>query len=533
MARSDGKPVTVRRRLARLVRQGRGGNGDRAGGGQRRRRGAEDRVALPETPGFDLAVVAVLKNEASYIEEWLCHHMAAGVQHFFLYDNGSEDGIAEILRGYINHGLVTLVAFPMRGLQRDAYNHALRFYGSACEWLAYIDIDEFLVPVGDEDVPTILRRFPDAEQVLVARREFCFSGHRTRPDGLVTESYTLRSDDVPRVGRAEILAKSIIRPRGVWRMGVHSADTVNGRTVNAAGEPSPEGRPAIANPTYENIQMNHYYTKSWAEFSAKLSRANTSTHSFQLPEVPFDIPGEPDGVIDRWVPRTKALLAEMRTLSPRPYRYGSRLALPAFPRSDQFSVQAAGVVSNEIAGLERPRKQRSFDSMPMPGVRGALARAEDHGYEAAPGRLLGSIHATHQVKWLGGEVAWALPDGEPPLTVEGGTLRRDRPDGPWGVDAGSPEGAEMRLFIGTGGHPLRSHALLLALAFAGPASVSFSVQGHEGAWERATGFDVSQAGTYLGFIALDNKARTIHGVRVQVGGVAGLELFDLALVTYG
>ena len=137
--------------------------------------------------------------------------------------------------------------------------------------------------------------------------------------------------------------------------------------MNTAGEPSPEGRPAIANPTFENLQMNHYYTKSWEEFSVKLARVNTSTHAFRLPEVPFDIPGEPDHAVDRWVPRTKAVLDEMRTLSPRPYRYGSHLALPDFPRSDQFRVQAASLVSNEMAGLDRPRKQRAFDTLPMPG----------------------------------------------------------------------------------------------------------------------------------------------------------------------
>ena len=89
-----------------------------------------------------------MKDESTYIEEWLCHHVAVGVQHFFLYDNGSADGIEGLLEGYLNRGLVTFVRFPMRGLQRDAYNHALRFFGPATEWLAYVDIDEFLVPAG-------------------------------------------------------------------------------------------------------------------------------------------------------------------------------------------------------------------------------------------------------------------------------------------------------------------------------------------------------------------------------------------------
>ncbi len=99
--------------------------------------------------------------------------------------------------------------------------------------------------------------------------------------------------------------------------------------------------------------MNHYYTKSWQEFQAKRNRATTSTHSFQLPEVPFDIPARVDHVIDRWLPRTRALMEEMEALPRSPSRYGSRLRLTGFPISDMFGQEATAVVTNEAAGVER------------------------------------------------------------------------------------------------------------------------------------------------------------------------------------
>ena len=34
---------------------------------------------------YDLAVVAILKDEAPYLAEWLDYHLAAGVEHFYLY----------------------------------------------------------------------------------------------------------------------------------------------------------------------------------------------------------------------------------------------------------------------------------------------------------------------------------------------------------------------------------------------------------------------------------------------------------------
>lgn len=506
-------------------------------GDQRARRPAErDRVPLLDLPRFRLSAVAILKNEASYLEEWLCHHLAVGVEHFFLYDNGSTDDYQGLIAPYVNHGIVTTVFFPMRGGQRDAYNHALRHFGGSSAWMAFFDIDEFLVPVDDEPVPDILERFPDAEQVLVCRRELCFGGHRERPDGLLTEEYRIVSENVPRLGmytaqglaRASILAKAIVRPPGVHRVGVHAVTTVHGRTVDTLGRPAVEGRPP-EDPTYAQLLINHYYTKSWAEFQVKLARVNTSTHSFQLPSVPFDIPGEPDLTVQRWVPRTKALIDEMRALSPSPYRYGSRLRVPHFPISDQFPVLAITMLSNEIAGIERPRKQREFNSLQAPGMRGALARADDRGYVLAPGRLRDSVHAVQALGWLGAEVAWDLLVSGTGEKAEDATLVPTQ-DGSWSLSLGDGPGG---LVIPATGPALRCHALLWGVRVPGAASLTLDVDEGDGAWRQALNVPLPGPGSYLGFYAVDKRPRTLTRARVRFEGVASAELFDLALLAFG
>ena len=374
-----------------------------------------DRPALMERGRFDVSVMAILKNEAPNMEEWLCHHMAIGVDHFFLYDNGSTDELHEVLKPYADHGVVTTIYFPMRGLQRDANNHVVRFFGDTTEWIAYVDIDEFLVPERDESIGDVMARFPDAEQVLVSRKEFCYSGNRTPVAGLVTESYREYSENVPRMGTSEVLAKPIIRPRGTARVGIHNAFTVHGRTVNTAGEPTSEEATVIEDPSYANLQMNHYFTKSWEEFQAKRTRATTSTHAFQLPNVPFDIPGVEDHVIDRWQPRTRALMEEMHTLARSPARYGSKLRMKGFPVNDMFGQEATSITSNEAAGLAEARKRRAFRGLPMPGVRGAHVRAEDHDYAPAPGRFLASPHVAQEMDRAGLKV---------PLLIGGATTSR-------------------------------------------------------------------------------------------------------------
>jgi hypothetical protein len=406
----------------------------------------------------------------------------------------------------------------------------VRFFGDTAEWIAYVDIDEFLVPEHDESIGAVMARFPEAEQVLVSRKEFCYSGQRTPAEGLVTETYREFSEHVPRMGTSEILAKPIVRPRGVAGVGIHNALTVHGRTVNTAGEPTSEEATVIEDPSYANLQMNHYFTKSWEEFQAKRTRATTSTHAFQLPDVPFDIPGQVDHVIDRWQPRTRAQMDEMRTLARSPSRFGSKLRLPGFPSNDLFGQEANAITSNEVAGVPEARKRPAFRGLPMPGVRGATARAEDHGYEPAPGRFLGSVHLAQELAWLEAEVTWAVAGAHPPLTVEGGSVEVGE------VPLVRFEAARGSLVIPAGGAPLRCHALVSVLRVepAGEPPVTVELAAREaGEWKRAAGYELPGGGTYVGLVALDKRPRTIDAVRVTLGGATRVAIYDLALLTFG
>ena len=332
------------------------------------------------------------------------------------------------------------------------------------------------------------------------------------------------------MGTREILAKPIIRPRGVARVGIHNAFTVHGRTVNTAGEPTSEQATVIEDPSYANLQMNHYFTKSRQEFQAKRTRATTSTHAFQLPDVPFDIPGQVDHVIDRWQPRTRALMEEMRTLARSPARYGSKLRLSGFPVNDMFGQEATAITSNEAAGLTEARKKRSFRGLPMPGVRGAHVRAEDHGYEPAVGRFLASPHIGQELAWLEAEVTWSMHDGRPPLTVEGGAIEAGE------IPQARFEGTAGSLVVPAGGSALRCHALAYVLRLdegaGGPIGVQLAAR-EGGEWRTAASYEVPGPGTYLGLVALEKKPRTIGAVRVALEGASGVGVYDLALLTFG
>ena len=198
---------------------------------------------------FELAIVAVLRNEAAYVEEWIAYHSVLGVEHFYLYENRSDDDIRNVLARYIAHGLVTLIDFPIGGAQVPAYSHAVHCFAGSTQWLAPLDLDEFIVPKVDNDIPAMLRRLGDADRVVLPWRNFGMSGHRTSPPGLVIENYVL-AEDIPHGGFAEMPVKSIARAGAIVAVGVHTQG-VSGRTVDASGAPAEMRYVTLVEPRYD------------------------------------------------------------------------------------------------------------------------------------------------------------------------------------------------------------------------------------------------------------------------------------------
>ena len=100
---------------------------------------------------YKLGVVVIAKNESDYIEEWVAFQKVIGVGHIFLYDNDSTDGMKNYIQNYIDDGYVTYNTISGKCRQYDAYNDALKRYGSLCKYIAFIDCDEFLLPANPTD----------------------------------------------------------------------------------------------------------------------------------------------------------------------------------------------------------------------------------------------------------------------------------------------------------------------------------------------------------------------------------------------
>lgn len=244
---------------------------------------------------YDLAVVAILKNEARYLKEWLDYHLLAGVDHFYLYDNDSSDNYNEIIVPYVEAGLVTTKYFPGKSMQFAAYDDAVLNYRFHCRYMAFIDLDEFIYPKSNQRISEVVDEILSgtAASGLAINWQLFGSNGELKADYSrgVLERFTRRAPidwvvpiphrDIPG-GNAQI--KTLANPRRIYFFtsahfpiyfeGNYAINERGGVVPNYCNEPV----------TAEKIALNHYNVKSREEFLAKVNkgRADKSTNYFTV-----------------------------------------------------------------------------------------------------------------------------------------------------------------------------------------------------------------------------------------------------------
>jgi hypothetical protein len=267
--------------------------------------------ARSEAPAHYLAVCAIYRDEASYLEEWVEFHRVVGVERFFLYDNNSTDDHREVLAPYVERGEVEIHTWPDGMGQRSAYDDCIARHGADARWIAFIDLDEFLFSPTGRPLPEVLTRYERWPAVGANWAVFGSSGHVTRPAGLVTESYL----DRLRTGQNRTI-KSVVDPLRVERcVGVHRFLYTELGAVDENEFPITGGQTKTESRSL--LQVNHYMSKSLEEYRLRSERGRPvhdrrgeqfrRTFDPELLALQEQL-GERDEAIQQYVPALKAAL---------------------------------------------------------------------------------------------------------------------------------------------------------------------------------------------------------------------------------
>lgn len=244
---------------------------------------------VPHPGRHGIAIATMVKDEENYIEEWLAFHQAVGIRHFIIYDNGSTDRTASIARTRLSRDELTLV--PWAGRMTDtasgqqfnnqviALAHAILNFGPAFRWMALIDVDEFLLPKRGKTVEEALGAVDGFPNISLPWHMFGPSGHKVKPNGGVLRNYAYRARHPISSKRNATNFKCIVDPCEVTEVSVHQFETRDNGDLSCNDAGRKVSRKGRKNPAFyssENLQLNHYYTKSIQEFEEKIRKGPVS-----------------------------------------------------------------------------------------------------------------------------------------------------------------------------------------------------------------------------------------------------------------
>lgn len=229
---------------------------------------------------YNVSICAIFKNEAPYLKEWLEFNHLIGIDHFYMYNNNSNDDYLKVLKPYIKKGLVTLVQWPYNQQQIQSYKDCIEKYAGETKWLGFIDIDEFIVPKSTDSIYDFLKPYEKKYgAVNIYWKLYGSSGLINRKlTGLVAEDFTVCWPKYCDIGKCFYntafkidmnTSRNNYLHHNLWTKNFG----VNLPPVNVFNEFS-FGSRNIAKTKDFPIQINHYFTKSYKEYAIKKSKGD-------------------------------------------------------------------------------------------------------------------------------------------------------------------------------------------------------------------------------------------------------------------
>lgn len=217
------------------------------------------------------AVCCIIKDEDN-LEEFIIYNVILGASQIYIYDNESKIPIKDrLLHNFFFQKYCTVIDFPGKSQQMNAYNHCIKNYGNDIHWLAVIDGDEYIVPKQTFTFTELLQNHEDKDAIAINWVYFGTSYHNTRQNGLIIDNYRHCEN------KQDKHVKTICKPDkvdhfcnphyAIMKPGCKTKD-IKGNDIHDAFN---------HNYTADIVQINHYTFKSLEECNNKHYRGNADS----------------------------------------------------------------------------------------------------------------------------------------------------------------------------------------------------------------------------------------------------------------
>jgi capsular polysaccharide biosynthesis protein len=338
----------------------------------------------------DVSIMTWARAEAAYITEWLLYHQAIGFDHVYLYCNDDDPAALYTQVLPFCHGatpFVTFHHFPFPGQHFYMMMHGLAHHKDATQWLAFLNVNEFLALPELGNIKEYLRLRPAHWDAILFNMSFFGDnghtgrdGYTGRPPGGVLTNYTRREDRLRETTRTitrtvKIDLTRLTHKLPFWQtwLGVFGpafgAVNVLGETVDRPGSA------AATHPRSAQIQarmrsigfVNHYEIRSADDLPRCLRCDTQEEFSDRRDWKHLADPGRMDATVKSLNAIEDTYLADVWRRLTRDSRAGQIVTVPQLPnvalgkRADQSSISqysrgattaddAAGAINGSITG---------------------------------------------------------------------------------------------------------------------------------------------------------------------------------------
>lgn len=224
----------------------------------------------------------IVKDEELDVMEWVLFHLFLGFNKIIVFDNASSDSTREKIISCRNYGDVEYIYWPERGSQNKAYFYCIQNFGATCDWMAFFDIDEFLVLPKHKYIGNFLASIAEQNAVAINWRMFGSSGHHNISNALITQTFTNRANDnfsanrhIKSIVRPSVV-KKVINPHFFYlrRIKWHSTKQYEYRSPNGSTLQWIKPGKTVGTGEADIARIHHYFTKSLEHYQRKIARGN-------------------------------------------------------------------------------------------------------------------------------------------------------------------------------------------------------------------------------------------------------------------
>ena len=233
---------------------------------------------------MSVCLVAIFKNESHILKEWIDHYISQGIDKFLLVEHNSTDNYMEIVKPYVDSGIVELFFERRPHPHVESINENCLVKCKQYDWAIVCDLDEFIYarkgyPTIKSYLEDINELAPTATQIFIPWKIFGSNGLDTidKPQpASVIQSFTKRANYDKDAGeciavnnhnnKKHMSCKTIVKTNALTRLLIHEHETTTKThisTYNIFTE-STDSLGEISEHILEEsfLHLNHYVIQS-------------------------------------------------------------------------------------------------------------------------------------------------------------------------------------------------------------------------------------------------------------------------------